>query len=98
LTKLFVAFAIANDEEHLRRYIKVLSADYGNAKQIVTDVYNLLINRRMQAYYPEIFEKTVEKRQETMHVFTTATGVRMQADSVGTDQRGDIQEESRPDF
>lgn len=97
-TKLFVAFAIANDEEHIRRFIKVLSADYGNAKQIVTDVYNLLINQRVQAYYPELFEKTVEKRQETMAVFTTATGVRMQADSVGTDQRGDIQEESRPDF
>lgn len=97
-TKLFVAFAIANDEEHSRRFIKVLSADYGNAKQIVTDVYNLLINQRVQAYYPELFEKTVEKRQETMHVFTTATGIRMQADSVGTDQRGDIQEESRPDF
>jgi len=97
-TKLFVAFAIANDEEHIRRFIKVLSADGGNAKQIVTDVYNLLINRRVQAYYPELFEKTVEKSQETMAVFTTATGVRMQADSVGTDQRGDIQEESRPDF
>lgn len=97
-TKLFVAFAIANDEEHLRRFFKVLSADYGNAKQIVTDIYNLLINPRVQAYYPELFEKTVEKRQETMAVFTTATGIRMQADSVGTDQRGDIQEESRPDF
>jgi len=97
-TKLFVAFVIANDEEHTRRFFKVLSADYGNAKQIVTDIYNLLINRRVQEFYPELFEKTVEKRQETMAVFTTATGVRMQADSVGTDQRGDIQEESRPDF
>lgn len=97
-TKLFVAYVIANDEEHIRRYIKVLSADGGNARQIVTDVYNLLINRRVQEFYPELFERTVEKRQETMAVFTTATGVRMQADSVGTDQRGDIQEESRPDF
>lgn len=97
-TKLFVAFAIANDEDHFRRYIKVLSADGSNSKQIVTDVYNLLINRNVIAFYPEIFQKTEEKRQEAMSVFTTATGVKMQADSVGTDQRGDIQEEARPDY
>lgn len=97
-TKLFVAFVIANDMDHFRKYIKVLSADVANAKQIVTDVYNLLINERVAYYYAEIFEKTNEKRQETMATFTTATGVKMQADSVGTDQRGDIQEEARPDF
>lgn len=97
-TKLFVAFCIANDMEHRRKYIKVLSADGANSRQIVTDVYNLLINKRVQYYYPEIFEKTVEKRQETMSAFTTATGVKMQSDTVGTDQRGDIQEESRPDY
>ncbi len=99
-TKLFVAFAIANDEDHFRRYIKVLSADGANSRQIVTDVYNLLINKdaKMGYYYPEIFQKTDEKRQETMATFTTATGVKMQADTVGTDQRGDIQEDTRPDF
>lgn len=98
LTKLFVAFVIANDLQHFRRYIKVLSADGSNAKQIVTDVYNLLINKTVLFYYPEIFEKTEEKRQETMSTFTTATGVKMQSDTVGTDQRGDIQEDARPDF
>lgn len=97
-TKLFVTYVIANDTDHYRRYIKVLSADASNAKQIVTDVYNLLINERVQAIYPEIFEKTREKREETMQSFTTATGVKMQADSVGTDQRGDIQQDARPDF
>lgn len=97
-TKLFVAFAIANDEDHLRRYFKVLSADVHNSVQIVTDVYNLLMNALMVHYYPEVFQKTVEKRQEKQSVFTTATGIKMQADSVGTDQRGDIQDESRPDF
>lgn len=97
-TKLFVAFAIANDENHFRRYFKVLSADGGNSKQIVTDVYNLLMNKAMVFYYPEVFKKTIEKRQETMSTFTTSTGIKMQADSVGTDQRGDIQDESRPDF
>ena len=33
-----------------------------------------------------------------MASFTTATGVKMIADTVGTDQRGDIQENVRPDF
>ena len=33
-----------------------------------------------------------------MASFTTTTGVKVVADSVGTDQRGAIQEESRPDF
>ncbi len=97
-TKLFVAFCIANDSEHFRKYIKVLSADSANSQQIVTDVYNLLIKQRVLFYYPEIFRKTEEKREEKMSVFTTATGVKMQSDSVGTDQRGDIQDASRPDF
>lgn len=97
-TKLFVAFAIANDRMHRRRYIKVLSADGNNSKQIVTDVYNLLINQRILYFYPEIFTKTPEKREETMSSFTTAFGVKMRSDTVGTDQRGDIQEETRPDY
>lgn len=97
-TKLFVAFAIANDIDHFRKYIKVLSADGKNSTQIVTDVYNLLINEKILFFYPEIFQKTREKREETMAAFTTATGVKMTSDTVGTDQRGDIQEDARPDF
>lgn len=96
-TKLFLAFVVANDLEHKRRYIKVLSEDKSNSRQSVTDVYNLLINERVVQYYQEVFEKTIEKREETMASFTTATGIKMRAGSVGTDQRGDIQEESRPD-
>ncbi len=97
-TKLFMAFAIANDESHYRKYIKVLSKDGKNSRQITTDVYNMLINIRVRALYPDIFEKTIEKREETMASFTTATGIKMTADTVGTDQRGDIQDESRPDL
>lgn len=97
-TKILVAFCIANDLDHRRRMIKVLSNDGANAVQIVTDVYNMLVNPRVQYFYPEIFQKTVEKRQEAMSVFTTATGVKMYADTVGTEQRGDIQEDARPDF
>lgn len=97
-TKLFVAFCIANDRDHFRRFIKVLAADGTNSKQIVTDVYNSLIAERVLPYYSEIFAKSNQKREETMASFTTSTGVKMLADTVGTDQRGDIQENVRPDF
>ncbi len=97
-TKLFLAFCIANDQDHFRRYIKVLTKDIANAKQTITDVYNILINPAVNQYYPEIFEKTIEKREETMASFTTATGVKVRAGTVGTDQRGQLQEDARPDF
>lgn len=96
-TKLFRAFVICNDEEHYRKYMKVLTADGGNSKQIVTDIYNMLVNPRIVALYPEVFAKTFAKREETMSSFTTTTGVKVIADTVGTDQRGAIQEETRPD-
>lgn len=97
-TKLFFAFAIANDKEHTRRYMKVLSEDGANSKQVVTDVYNYLIQPEVRSLYPEIFKASEFKRQETMSVFTTATKVKFAADTVGTAQRGDIQEDARPDF
>ena len=95
-TKLFLAFCIANDTDHKRKYLKVLTKDLDNAKQTVTDIYNLLIS--ISEYYPEIFKKTNLKKEERMDSFTTWTGVKMRAGTVGTDQRGQIQEESRPDF
>lgn len=97
-TKLFVAFCIANDETHFRRYIEVLSADGDNATQIVTDVYNMLVLPEIAAMYPEIFKKTTAKREETMSSFTTTDGVKMTADSVLTTQRGALQEDARPDW
>jgi hypothetical protein len=97
-TRLFIAFCIANDEGHYRKYIKILSKELDNATQATTDVYNMLVSRRVKALYPEVFQKTTAKREETMASFTTATGVKMTADTIGTDQRGDIQDESRPDF
>lgn len=97
-TKLFLAFCIANDEDHYRRYMKVLCADTNNSNQIVTDIYNMLVSPRVTQMYPEIFQKSEKKREETMRSFTTATGVKMIADTVGTGQRGAIQEEARPDF
>lgn len=96
-TKLFFAFVIANDKEHKRKYFKVLTKDTSNAKQIVTDIYNMLITPRVAYFYPEVFQKTIEKREETMSAFSTTTGVKVRAGTVGTDQRGDIQEDARPD-
>lgn len=97
-TKLFKAFAIANDTDHFRKYIKVLSADGDNSKQIVTDIYNMLIQPEVFVLYQEIFQETLSKREETMKSFTTATGIKIVAGTVGTDQRGAIQEASRPDL
>lgn len=94
--KLFWAYCIANDRESLRKYIRFLSADKDNANQITTDIYNLLISIR--GFYPEIFEKTEAKREERMNSFTTAKGVKVEAGTVGTDQRGNIQEDARPDL
>lgn len=97
-TKLFVSFVIANDLLRRKRYFKALSQDGGNSKQIVTDVYNSLIEPRVKLLYPAIFAKTETKREETMSSFTTATGIKLIADTVGAAQRGQIQEDARPDF
>jgi len=96
--KLFIAFAILNDLEHYRKYIKVLAYDINNAKQITTDIYNMFVSPQIKQLYPEVFEKSDAKREETMSSFTTATGVKMLSGTVGTDQRGALQDEARPDF
>lgn len=97
-TKLFIAFVIANDLDNYRRYIKVLSHEQSNGTQIVTDIYNMLVNPAIKEMYPEIFEKTNTKREETMSSFTTSTGVKVLAATVGKSQRGALQDSSRPDF
>lgn len=97
-TKLFIAFCILNDIEHYRKFYKILSADITNAKQMSTDIYNMLVNPRVRQLYPDTFAKSVFKREETMGSFTTNTGIKLLADTVGTEQRGAIQEEARPDF
>jgi hypothetical protein len=96
--KMFRAFVIANDLLRRRKYHKILSEDNTNSKQYVTDVYNLLIDPKVRALYPGIFKKTEIKREETMTSFTTATGIKVLADTVGSSQRGQIQEEARPDW
>lgn len=97
-TKLFIAFCMANDMTHFRRYLKILTKDPDNAKQYVTDVYNMFVDPQVHEFYPEVFAKTATKREERMEAFTTATGVKMISDSVGVAQRGQLQEDIRPDW
>lgn len=97
-TKLFIAFCIANDMDQTKRFIRCLSADLDNAKQSVTDIYNMFIQPRMKLVYPEIFAKTESKREESMGGFTTATGVKVLAKQVMVDQRGKIMDEVKSDF
>lgn len=98
-TKDFIAFVILNDKNHFRRYFKILAEDGGNATQSSTDIYNSLIEPRVLAVYPETFQsQSKAKLAETMSEFVTATGIKVSADTVGTSQRGDVQDASRPDF
>ena len=97
-TKLFIPFCILNDKEHYRKYFKVLAEDKTNSTQIVTDIYNMLVNPRVMQLYPATFGKTVFKREETMSSFTTSEGIKVISDTVGVEQRGAISEASRPDF
>lgn len=97
-TKLFIPFCILNDKHNFRKYFKVLAEDKNNSTQIVTDIYNMLVNPRVISLYPATFGKTVFKREETMSSFTTSGGIKVIADTVGVEQRGAISEASRPDF
>lgn len=97
-TKLFLAYCIANDMDHFRKYMKVISEDDTNSKQITTDIYNMLVQPKIVLLYPELWEKTSAKREETMETFTTSTGVKMLARTVIAEKRGGLQEEARPDI
>lgn len=95
--KLFIAYALLNDMEHRRRYIKVLARNLGNSKQMVTDIFNLIVE--VKPLYGNLFPKKKEvKGEETMLVFTTVDGVKLMAGTVGMTQRGHIQDAYRPDL
>ena len=97
LTKLFIAYAILNDVTMSRKYIKVLTRNQGNAKQIVTDVYNLMVE--VSELYGDYFLKdTQKKREETMGSFTTTDGRKLLSGTIGMTQRGHLQDAARPDW
>lgn len=100
-TKLFIAFMLLNDTTHHRRYIKVLTRNLGNAKQIVTDVYNMLIAVKGLYGDPFLKEKNNKKREETMGSFTTTESYgskKLLAGTIGITQRGHLQGAFRPDW
>ena len=96
-TKLFIAFVLLNDRDAHRKYLKVLTKNLGNAKQVVTDVYNMCVE--MKPLYGDIFVKEGDKkREETMASFTTTDGRKLLAGTIGITQRGHLQDAFRPDW
>jgi len=97
LKKLFDVFVLLNDKDHYRKYIKVLTRDGKNSRQIVTDVYNLIVE--VKDLYGDVFEKQGDiKHEETMSSFTLASGVKYSSGTVGQTQRGHVQDAYRPDW
>jgi phage terminase large subunit-like protein len=97
LSKLFIAFVLLNDQDTFRKYLKVLTKDGKNSKQVVTDIYNLMIE--LQPIYGDMFlDDSKKKREETMGSFTMRNGVKLAAGTVGQTQRGHVQDAYRPDF
>lgn len=97
LAKLFIAYCLLNDKEEFRKYIKVISKDLKNSKQIVTDIYNLMVE--LMHIYGDVFKKEGRKKQEeTMGEFTMTKGTKLSAGTVGQTQRGHVQDAYRPDW
>jgi len=110
LKKLFDVFVLLNDRDNFRKYIKVLTKDLKNSKQIVTDVYNLIVEVR--GIYGDVFDQEGDvKREETMTSFIlngsprwdgsislNGEGRKYAAGTVGQTQRGHIQDAYRPDW
>jgi hypothetical protein len=96
-TKLFITFVLLNDMDHTKRYIKVLARNFGNAKQMVTDIFNMI--SEVKPLYGNILMKEKDKKkEETMAAFTTVDGVKLMAGTIGMTQRGHLQDAYRPDF
>lgn len=96
-TKLFLTYVMLNDHDRTRKYIKVMTRNIGNAKQIVTDVYNNCVTLR--DLYGDIFVKEGDKkREETMGSFTTIDQRKLLAGTIGITQRGHLQDAYRPDW
>lgn len=99
IKKLVRVFILLNDQDHYRKYIKIQCGDLNNAKQIVTDIYNMCIEPQVKEIYGNVFQsKGDEKREETMSSFTLACGVKLRSGTVGMKQRGNLQDAYRPDW
>lgn len=97
ISKLFLTFILQNDTDCSKKFIKVLTKDGKNSQQIVTDIYNLMLET--QYIYGDMFEKDGnKKREERMGSFTMKKGVKLSSGTVGQTQRGHIQDAFRPDW
>jgi len=97
LAKLFIVFVLLNDKDEHRKYLKVLTKELKNAKQIVTDSYNLILE--VSNLYGDQFAKEGDiKREETMGGYTMRNGTKISAGTIGQTQRGHVQDAYRPDW
>lgn len=97
LKKLIRLYLLLNDRDHYRKYLKVMCGDLNNAKQIVTDIYNMCLE--VVPIYGNVFQKEGdEKREETMSSFTMASTVKLRSGTVRQKQRGNLQDAFRPDW
>lgn len=96
-TKLFLTYVLLNDMDHRRKYIKVLTRNFGNAKQMVTDIFNMIVEVK-PLYGNILYKDKDQKKEETMASFTSVDGVKVLAGTIGMTQRGHIQDAYRPDF
>ncbi len=98
LKKLFVTYILLNDRRvNKRNYMKVNTKDTTNSKQIVTDIYNLIVE--VSWLYGDVFEKEGKvKREETMGSFTMKDGRKFKGGTVGQTQRGHVADANRPDW
>lgn len=97
LKKLLRVYLLLNDKDHYRKYAKVLCGDLTNSKQIVTDIYNMMLE--VAYIYGNVFEQEGSKKsEETMSSFTMTCGVKLKSGTVGQKQRGHQQDAYRPDW
>lgn len=95
--KLFDTYVLLNDTDQQKMYMKVLCRDMKNSRQIVTDVYNLIVE--VVPLYGNVFLKDGDvKREETQFSFTMTDGRKYSAGTVGQTQRGHLQDAYRPDY
>jgi len=96
-TKLFITYVLLNDIDHTRKYMKVLTRNFGNAKQMVTDIFNMIVEVK-PLYGNVLYKEKDMKKEETMAAFTTVDQVKLLAGTIGMTQRGHLQDAYRPDF
>lgn len=97
LAKLFITYVMLNDLQSRKKFIKFLTKDLRNSKQMVTDIFNNIV--QVKELYGEVFiiDKEV-KQEETMSTFQLNTGVKIAAGTVGQQHRGHLQDAYRPDW